>query len=147
MGTSTRRKTTEAITPKTCTTCGACCIAPGTQDVFCDISQTDAERLGKKFVRLHVLQPSAFDVLAHKIDGRSLPFGVIYTEVKKQRQGPFRTWSFTVCRMLRGSVFHSTRCSIYNKRPDTCKTAVVPGDKQCRRIRKALQDYLKERSS
>ena len=49
------------VTSADCVKCGLCCTAPHDQDAFCDVTSADSKRLGKRFVRLHVLQahPSA----------------------------------------------------------------------------------------
>lgn len=138
----------ETISAKTCRSCGVCCVAPGSQNVFCDITKEDAERLGRKFVRLHVLQPSMFDLLATRIDiaignHHLLPFGAIKTRWVEQESGPFETYQFNQCVCLEGSLMKKTSCSIYAKRPGTCKTAVKPGDKQCRRLRRVFKDRIK----
>lgn len=136
------RKPREVITQKTCLTCGLCCVAPDDQDVFCDIMPEDVDRLGKKFVRLHVLNTSMMDRLTRIIDRRYVPWGAIKTRWLKARSGQFKGFEFKACVALRGSVFSRVQCSIYDKRPHVCHVAVKPGDRACRQIRRAAKENL-----
>lgn len=132
-------KPKEKITAKTCLTCGACCVAPFGQDVFCNVTEEDSKLLGKKFVRLHVWQPSLFDRFAHAIDGAEIPWGAITTKTREQKAGPLKGQNLTACAMLEGDVLHKVSCKTYEKRPAVCHTAVVPGDKTCRWIREKVK--------
>lgn len=128
----------ETITAKTCLSCGACCVAPQDTDAFCDVSDEDAERLGKRFVRLHVLQTHPIMGLLHD----RVPSGAIRTMWRKQTRGPHRGFKILTCTMLTGNVDHRVRCRIYDKRPDVCRRAVKPGDTACRAIRRAFRDNI-----
>ena len=130
----------ERITKKTCLSCGACCVAHSSSKIFCDVSEEDEKRLGKKFVRLHILHFHPLDMLAAMIDDKPIPNGGIKTQWTKQHSGPFRGQELRTCAMLDGSVMNRVRCRIYDKRPSVCHTAVVPGDPVCRAIRKAFQE-------
>ena len=131
----------ERITKKTCLSCGGCCVAPSPMSkIFCDVSEEDEKRLGKKFVRLHVLHVSPFDMLVAMVDGRTVPNGGIKTKLARQSSGPLRGSELRTCAMLDGSVMNRVRCRIYDKRPSVCHTAVVPGDQACRAIRKAFRE-------
>lgn len=131
----------EKITSKTCLSCGACCVAPQHTDAFCDVTPQDMERFGKKFVRLHVIQPRLFNFLVSAFDGGA-PHGAIRTTWRKQRRGPHRGFELLTCAMLAGNVGESVRCRIYDKRPNVCHNAVKPGDPACRAIRTAFQDEV-----
>lgn len=127
----------EKITKETCLSCGACCVSLHDQNAFCDVMTADEKRLGKRFVRLHVLHSHPIDRLAAAIDGRSseVPHGAIKTEWREQKAGPFKGVEACACIALKGSLFHKVRCSVYDKRPQTCRVAVKPGDRSCRQIR------------
>jgi Fe-S-cluster containining protein len=55
-----------------------------------------------------------------------------------------------MCAALKGTVMHKVKCSIYDKRPHACKTAVVPGDSTCRflriKVKEALEDEAKTKT-
>jgi Fe-S-cluster containining protein len=125
----------EKITSATCRSCGACCVSLNKQDAFCDITSTDEERLGKRFVRLNVLRPSPIDYFARMFDGAPNPEGVIKTKWLEVKTGPLKGVSVCACIALRGSVMSKASCSVYEKRPKVCRTAVKPGDQSCRDIR------------
>lgn len=132
------------ITSEDCLTCGACCVASPGQGAFCNVTPEDAEKLGKRYVRLNVWQPSMFDRLAHAIDGNQIPWGAIVTKNSTQKAGPLKGAILTTCKALEGSVLHRVKCKVYDKRPEVCHTAVVPGDKACRWLRKRLKDAAAE---
>lgn len=121
-----------------CLTCGACCVAPDNQEAYADVTAEDARRLGRRFVRLHVLGPSALDTFAAAIDGKNAPPMAIETRWTTQRSGPYKGFEVSTCAALRGSIGSRVRCSVYEKRPKVCRTAVKPGDRACREIRKAF---------
>ena len=133
----------EKITAATCVKCGLCCCALTDQNAFCDVTPTDAKRLGKRFVRLHVLHPSVMDQLTSAFDGRPVPWGAIETKWKEQEAGPLKGVSVNACVALKGTVMQQVKCSVYAKRPDTCRTAVIPGDESCRWLRKQCRDAAK----
>ncbi len=124
-----------------CRTCGACCVAFYEQDSFCDLRPKDIERLGKKFVRLHVIQPSLFDRFAHAFDGNEPPTAIA-TKWTESKVGPLKGYSFNACKMLRGSLMHRVSCRIYEKRPEVCRRAVKPGDRACKDVRRAFQAQI-----
>ncbi len=134
----------ETITAKTCLSCGACCVAPNDTDAYCDVTHEDAERLGKRFVRLHVLQSRPVDYLASYLDGHQMPPGAIRTKWRKQTRGPHRGYKMLTCAMLTGNVGHRVSCRIYEKRPDVCHRAVKPGDRACREVRQAFRDAVEK---
>lgn len=127
----------ETITAKTCRSCGACCVAPYDQEEFCDVTAADMRRLGMRFVRLNVLQPSTFDVLASAMSGQA-HVSAIRTEWRTQARGPLKGFELNTCAALRGSVMQRVGCRVYPKRPDVCRNAVKPGDKVCREIRQTF---------
>lgn len=115
-----------------CLTCGLCCCAPAGQDAFCDVTADDLKKIDKKF-RLKVWKPSSFDRLAAALSSEELPFGALRTKIL----GPV-----TACVALEGDVGKKVKCAIYRTRPETCKTAVVPGDRACRGIRRTNKELL-----
>jgi Fe-S-cluster containining protein len=128
----------EVITSKTCRTCGACCIAPRDQPVFCDVEEKDLDRLGRRIVRLHVIQPTLLEHLAG--EGRA----ALATKWRKAQAGPLAGWEFNQCVMLRGSPMHQVGCRIYERRPGVCRNAVKPGDRACREIRRAFENEIED---
>ncbi len=123
------------ITSADCVKCGLCCVSLYAQDRFADVTPEDEKRLGKRYVRLHVLRTRPFDRLTAAIDGANVPDGALATEWRKQRSGPFKGLEVCACVALRGSLLEKTACSIYDKRPKVCHDAVKPGDKTCKEIR------------
>lgn len=126
------------ITQATCLTCGLCCVSPAHQDAFCDVTGEDMDRLGKPFVRLHVVQPEPLELLQRALHGRSSYTGAIKTKPRVIASGPLRGLEARPCVALRGTLGVRVSCSVYAKRPQTCRTAVVPGDRVCRTLRVAL---------
>ena len=129
-----------------CLSCGACCVAPRSQDAFCDVSAEDLERLGRGWVKKNVLFSSPFDRLVSMIDGNQVPLAAIATKWTEQKSGPLKGHELCSCVALKGSVMNAVKCSVYEKRPETCKTAVVPGDRNCLDLRRAFKDAIEERS-
>ena len=134
----------ETITPETCLKCGACCISPHDQPAFCDVTDKDMERLGKRLVRLHVLQSNQLDRLASILDGGYCPQGAIKTAWREQKTGPLKGFELCACSALRGSVLSKVSCSVYEKRPEVCRKAVKPGDRVCRIIRRAFKQQVED---
>ena len=112
-----------------CLTCGLCCCTIPGQDRFCNVTKEDIKRLPRKYW-LKVFHPSAFDIFANALDDHTVD-----SALRTKASG-----TYTTCIALIGSVGHSVRCDVYDVRPDVCRTAVVPGDRNCRYLRKA---YLK----
>ncbi len=136
------RQAREEITAKTCLSCGACCVSLREQDSYCDVTPKDEERLGKKFVRLNVLHFRPFDSLIRTISGQEPAYGAIKTKWVEQKSGPFKGISTCQCAALEGTIFEKARCSVYDKRPAVCHTAVKPGDRWCRELRRLLRGQL-----
>jgi len=116
-----------------CRTCGACCVSLYDQEVFCDVTPDDQERLGKRFVRLHVLQ----EPYVHH-------GAAIKTKWRTQRAGPLRGIDACACVALRGSVMHRVSCRVYENRPHVCRTALRPGDRACRDLRRLYREAIDE---
>ena len=130
----------ERITSDTCRRCGLCCVSPHDQDSFCDVEEADIARLDPKWVRRNVLGFRPFDVAVAALSRHRLPEAVIATRQALQRRGPLAGMSACTCVALRGSLLHRTSCSIYDRRPRTCRDAVKPGDPTCRELRKMYAD-------
>lgn len=113
----------EVITEESCVSCGACCISVEDQPGFVDVTSRDVDRLGKKFVRLHV----------HQSDNGG--GGTIKTRWLPQRAGPFKGTRVCACVAFEGSLFLRTSCTVYEQRPNACRNGVRPGDVACREIR------------
>ncbi len=127
-----------SVTAADCRSCGACCIAPGRQTEFCDLSEFDVDRLPKRFVRLHVVSDSPAARVIAAVSGHVLPYAVIEAHFREQKAGPYAGGDVNVCAALRGSVGHRVSCRVYAKRPEACREAVKPGDWNCLMLRKAL---------
>jgi len=125
-----------------CLSCGACCVSLQDQDVYCDVSEEDLKRLGKAWVRKNVLLSRPFDMIAGLIDGNLASHGAIKTKWTKQRSGPLKGFELCSCVALKGSVMDTVKCSVYEKRPDTCRSAVVPGDRTCLDARRLFKDAI-----
>jgi Fe-S-cluster containining protein len=121
-----------------CRTCGACCVCPEDQGVYCDLEPGDVNRLSESFVKKNVLFCSPFDSLAMMIDGRKVMGGAIRTRWRTMRSGPFKSYEINTCVALRGSVMHKVSCSIYKNRPRVCHIAVKPGDRACKDVRRGF---------
>lgn len=132
----------EVITAATCKKCGLCCVAPTDQSAFCDVTKEDEKRLGRAFVRRHVIYPRAIDRLAALIDGASTPWGAIKTVRRRQTQGPLEGVKACCCSALEGDLLAHVSCRVYTRRPQVCREAVVPGDTTCRQIRRLYQEAL-----
>lgn len=115
------------LTSKDCLTCGLCCVSLVDQVDYCNVTEQDKARLGKRFVRLHVVQPSG---------------DAIKTKWKVQRAGPLKGVEACSCVALRGSLKHRVSCSVYSVRPEVCRKAVLPGDRACRQVRQLFQEML-----
>jgi len=76
------------------------------------------------------------------IGGKHPPYAVLKTKELHPTAGPYKKVNFCVCCMLDGSPMTRVKCRIYAKRPTVCKTAVVPGDKNCVEIRRILLSAL-----
>lgn len=127
-----------------CRTCGACCVALQDQEGFCDVTEKDVERLGKRFTRLHVVYPSTADHLSASLTGQKPSWGAIRARYRKQRSGPLKGIEANACVCLRGSLLKRVSCSIYDKRPEVCRKAVRPGDRTCRWLRSEFQRLASE---
>ncbi len=112
----------EEITGETCQSCGLCCVSPYDQPAYVDVTPRDEERLGKRFVRLHVID------------------GSIATEWRDVKRGPYKGYRMNRCIALRGEVGFGVKCSVYENRPAICRVALVPGDEACRSIRDAMRN-------
>lgn len=130
-----------------CLSCGACCVSLYDQSAFCDVEAKDIERLGAQWVRHNVLMSSLMDRVMMAIDGEEDLHGAIRTKWVTQRSGPLKGVDVCTCVALRGSLMKSVKCSVYEKRPDTCRTAVVPGDRTCIEIRRMLRDLIERELS
>jgi len=124
-----------------CRECGACCIAPAQQGSFCDVTEQDKKRLGKKFVRLHVIGSSFIERFSDMFCGAPHRPDAIDTRWRVMSAGPLATYEFNTCSMLRGSVMKRVSCRIYDKRPRACRVAVEPGDATCLALR---EQFLKK---
>ncbi len=130
------------LTSANCLSCGACCISLNEQSVFCDLSLAEAKRLDRRFVQKYVRPFPLLARFALMHDGRPVPWGAISTVSRKQRRGLLKGVTLCTCAALSGDVLHEVRCKVYDKRPSTCRRAVVPGDRSCRWLRSQIRAAL-----
>lgn len=134
-----RRKPRRKITSKDCVRCGLCCVAEADQEEFCDVTADDIERLDRRWAKENVLFSTLFNQFVAVFDGAYAPFPAIRTRWLPVKTGPLKGCDVCACAALRGSVGSRVRCTIYKRRPEVCKDAVVPGDHSCRTLRR---EYL-----
>lgn len=125
-----------------CLTCGLCCMAPNTQNGFADLQPPDEARLGVRLCNKYVIRATTFDLVAAALDGRTTPSGVVRTRLHVIKQGSLSGTEVCMCAALQGNPMHRVTCAIYDKRPDTCRNAVNPGDKTCNILRAAIRKYM-----
>jgi len=113
-----------------CRACGLCCVSVYDQEVFCDVVESDCERLGVAWVKRNVMFPTLFEQLVGGVPP------AIKTKWMAQRSGPMRGESACVCVALRGTLLKRVWCAVYDKRPQTCRDAVKPGDPVCLDLRR-----------
>lgn len=121
------------MTSDDCQSCGLCCVSVYDQEVFADVDEADCERLGVAWVRRNVLFPSLFDQLVGGVPA-------IKTKWLAQRSGPMRGKRACVCVALRGTLLKKVRCSVYDRRPQSCRDSVEPGDLVCLDLRGELSE-------
>lgn len=124
--------------PPSCTECGACCVSASDQNVFCDLTEQEAAALSPQFKSANVRTLSLLAVIIGRSQGRNTPWYALRTKWLLSRAGPLKGIEANVCCMLQGSLLHKVRCRIYDKRPSVCRTAVKPGDRACKKLRRAL---------
>jgi len=127
-----------------CRKCGVCCWSTQDDGSYCDVTAQDIERLGT-WAKKNVEMFSPFDYATYRYDtGDTEICGAVKTAWKKMRSGPFKGVEACVCVALTGSLMHKVRCSIYQKRPHTCRTALKPGDRACLELRKMFFRAMEE---
>jgi Fe-S-cluster containining protein len=119
-----------------CTDCGACCTPALNTDRFCDLSEEDLETFSPQFLETNAVFTS---ILESIMDPR-MPPAALRTKPLEAKSGPCKGHSFTACAMLVGSPMHKVRCKIYEKRPQVCRQAVIPGTRGCRAIRRHVKE-------
>jgi len=112
------------LTSADCRKCGICCTSLTWEDTYVNLTPKDEERLGKRYVRLNVIN------------------GEIRTKPTVNKAGPLKGAEDCRCVSLRGSLGKQVSCAIYEKRPDVCKKALKPGDRTCKQIRALFNDML-----
>jgi len=118
-----------------CTQCGLCCICTQDQDRFCDVTEKDEKRLGAALTKRYVIHTSLFEACCMRDDGLRFPDGALATRWRTMSRGPFRGWSMCTCVFLEGTVRARVRCRVYDRRPDVCRKAMVPGERACINLR------------
>jgi|PlaIllAssembly_1097288.scaffolds.fasta_scaffold00167_4 Fe-S-cluster containining protein len=121
-----------------CRACGACCVCPQDQIEYCDLIETDLELLSDGFIKKNVRFTTPFQGLLDTLNHRREVTATISTKWVMIRTGPLKDYEMNYCAALRGSVMNRVRCSIYANRPVVCRSAVEPGDRNCKEIRRAF---------
>ena len=137
----------EIITGETCLECGACCVAQVDQAAYCNITPEDERRLGRKFVRLHVVYPPPLDAFVALLNGTEPSHGAIRTRHVVHASGPLAGVRTCQCVALEGTVLERAKCGIYPKRPEACRLAVQPGDAWCRELRRRVRAMARPRKA
>ncbi len=109
-----------------CRKCGICCVSLTWGDTYVDVTPADEKRLGKRFVRLHVIH------------------GEIRTRPTTNKTGPIKGVEDCRCVALRGSIGKQVSCTIYENRPKVCRKALRPGDSQCLAVREMFKDMCED---
>lgn len=112
------------LTSADCRKCGICCVSLTWSDTYVNLTPKDEDKLGKRYVRLYVINSE------------------IRTRPTLNKAGPLKGAEDCRCVSLRGSIGNQVSCSIYEKRPDICKKALNPGDRQCIEVRRMFKDML-----
>lgn len=96
-----------------CRTCGACCVSEYDSDIYVQLKPGDQERLTKaQRKRLVVLGQTP---------------GTAYLRTKTERSRA----AHVVCALHIGVVGKTSRCGIYERRPEIC-SEFEPGSRACR---------------
>ena len=109
------------IDASTCRSCGACCVAPASDPTYVAVDKADVARLPKQFVKLHVVS------------------GAISTSTRSYTSGPLDGADVCSCVALAGNVGGRVSCSVYEKRPNVCRS-FAPGGSACIESRRQVFD-------
>jgi Fe-S-cluster containining protein len=118
-----------------CTSCGLCCVSWQWQDVYCNLSDSDIEKLPKRYCRA-IVYFSPLQRLC-RIANVDCP-AALRTRPLKVKVGTLKGLSLCACALLRGSPLKKVWCAIYKQRPSTCHTAMTPGEPACLVLREAV---------
>jgi Fe-S-cluster containining protein len=118
-----------------CTRCGLCCLVPGEQDVFCNMTRVDYLKLPKN-ARRSVRPVTIFEAFVVKdvCDSDYLA----KTKTMKTLDGA----TVTACIFLCGRIGDMVACKVYEYRPEGCKVACVPGDARCLNTRRDYPEWI-----
>jgi Fe-S-cluster containining protein len=97
-----------------------CCASSISTSAFVDVTEEDKARLGKDFVRLHVVSDA------------------IVTVNREVKRGPLKGVCLDKCAALIGDVGWGVHCRVYEDRPEVCRSTLEPGDDLCHAIRAEL---------
>ena len=117
--------TNKARSVEDCRTCGLCCVALYESYVLADCDDADMQRLEPRWAKRNVVEISSAVGIAARW--------------KMQRSGPFKGIEACCCVALRGSIMHRVSCTVYARRPRSCRRAIQPGDRSCRQLRKMYE--------
>ncbi len=109
--------------------------------------EADLDRLSAGFIRKNVKFTTPFQGLLAAISHRREVTATISTKWAAIRTGPLKDYEMNYCAALRGSVMSRVRCTIYANRPAVCRSAVKPGDRNCKDVRRAFFQTIKELKS
>lgn len=125
------------VTIPDCRTCGLCCIALQDTEIWAEVTMADAVRLGSPWCKKHIIGFSLLSMVC-RAPGASL--GGIETVWREVKAGPMKGVRVCVCVALRGSPLHRCSCRVYDKRPEVCRKALNPGEKQCLEARRMYRE-------
>lgn len=111
-----------------CRACGLCCVPEFDDEAYVDLLPNDVRRLPARMARHVRLQPR---FLAE-------PSPVLATKHDKDGN--------CVCVALRGRLARAVSCGVYAQRPDACRNAIQPGDKDCKSIRMKYEALFEDES-
>lgn len=97
--------------------------------MLADLTADDVAQMSRRVVRLHLMQEHS----------------VVHTKTvwKDQRRGPLAGAQACVCSALQGSLLSRVSCSIYNQRPEVCRS-FEPGSARCKAARRQLENAVAE---
>ena len=126
-----------------CRTCGLCCIdLCAFHGVWAEVTEADCERLGKAWCRRNVLEFGIRDIVSRICrPQKSNAIGAIVTRGKEIATGPLAGKGCYACIALRGSPLQRVSCAVYDRRPEVCRTALQPGQRQCLELRRLTAEY------
>jgi Fe-S-cluster containining protein len=111
------------------------------------VTEADIKRLPKRAQQLVVHGGSAYERFFYTVQGLYGPLTALATKQTAITRGPLKRVEATVCACLSGNPLDRVACDVYEQRPEICRTAVKPGDRTCRVIRRELFALIDDNQS